>query len=161
MGTKVLLTGKMFTARDKAHQLLSAIIREGKTLPFDLQDSTIYYTGPAINKQTGLFISAGPTTSSRMDKYTPFLLGHGVKCLIGKGQRNREVIDSLVANKAVYLSAVGGAGVLLADSITRSRIIAFPELGPEAIYEIWVENFPCYVAIDIYGNNIYNQHSTI
>jgi len=156
-GDKVLLNGKIYTARDAAHKILVQLIKEGKNLPFDARGQVIYYVGPTPEKLGMAIGSAGPTTSGRMDPYTPILLDAGIKGMIGKGQRSREVIDAIVKNKSVYFAATGGAGVLLAKSIKSSRVIAYEDLGPEAIRELYVENFPCIVAIDTHGRNLYDE----
>ncbi len=159
IGDKVLISGTIYTARDKAHQLLAELIINGKPLPIELAGTAIYYTGPAIDDSKKKIISAGPTTSSRMDQFTPQLLKLGVKVLIGKGRRDREVIESLKEHRVVYFCAVGGAGAYLAERIKSLKVIAFPELGMEAIYELKVEQFPCYVAIDTRGNSIFNSNN--
>ena len=156
-GDKVLITGIIYTARDRAHQLLIELLKNNKPLPFQLTNSIIYYTGPVLDRETGLFSSAGPTTSSRMDVLTPPLLEAGVKGFIGKGARSNSVRNLLVNYQAVYFSTVGGAGVFLAQRIKAMKIIAFPELHSEAIYELQVEDFPCYVTIDSKGNSLYKQ----
>lgn len=156
-GDKVLINGTIYTARDKAHQLLVEKLEKGESIPVSLQNSIIYYTGPVISGSDGRIISAGPTTSSRMDRYTPQLLSVGVKGLIGKGPRNREVIEALKFYQGVYFCAVGGAGVYLAEKIKESRLLVFPELGLEAVYEFQVEDFPCYVALDSAGNSLYTN----
>lgn len=154
-GDKVLITGTLYTARDRAHQLLTELIAANKPLPFDPLNSIIYYTGPVFSGDGKGVISAGPTTSSRMDEYTPALLEAGVKGLIGKGERSREVVEAIKKNRAVYFSAAGGAGVFLADKIMSYRVLAFAELGLEAVYEMKVELFPCYVAIDSGGSELF------
>ena len=156
-GEKVLINGIIYTARDEAHKRLINLLKNGKSLPFDIKDQIIYYVGPTPEKPGEVIGSAGPTTSGHMDAYTPSLLDVGLKGMIGKGQRNREVIDAIVRNKAVYFAATGGAGVLLAKSIKKSKIIAYEDLGTEAIREIYVENFPCIVAVDSKGNNLYEK----
>jgi fumarate hydratase subunit beta len=156
-GLKVLLSGKIYTARDAAHKRLVQLIKEGKSLPFDPRGQVIYYVGPTPEKPGGIIGSAGPTTSGRMDPYTPTLLDAGVKGTIGKGQRSREVIDAMIRNKAVYFAATGGAAVLIAKSIKSSELIAYDDLGPEAIRELVIENFPCIVAIDSRGRNLYEE----
>ena len=156
-GDKVLISGIIYTARDKAHQLLVDMLKKGESIPFELQNAIIYYTGPVISGSTGKIISAGPTTSSRMDRYTPQLLSAGVKGLIGKGPRSREVIEAIRLNMGLYFTAVGGAGVYLAERIKESRILAFPELGLEGVYELHVEDLPCYVAIDSDGNTLFTS----
>ncbi len=156
-GDKVVLNGKIYTARDAAHKRLIQLLEDGKPLPFDIKGQIIYYVGPTPEKPGEVIGSAGPTTSGRMDPYTPQLLDAGLKGMIGKGQRSKEVIDAIVRNKSVYFAATGGAGVLLAKSIKKSKIIAYEDLGPEAIREIYVENFPCIVAIDFKGIDLYEK----
>lgn len=156
-GDKVVLNGKIYTARDAAHKRLIQLLEDGKPLPFDIKGQIIYYVGPTPEKPGEVIGSAGPTTSGRMDPYTPQLLDAGLKGMIGKGQRSKEVIDAIVRNKSVYFAATGGAGVLLAKSIKKSKIIAYEDLGPEAIREIYVENFPCIVAIDFKGRDLYKK----
>jgi fumarate hydratase subunit beta len=158
MGEIVYITGIIYTARDAAHKRLYELICKNKKLPLNLQDQIIYYTGPTpVNKKTG-YMSAGPTTSSRMDFYTPCLLKKtGIKVIIGKGNRSKEVIRSLISNKAVYFATYGGLGALLGKCIKKSGIVCYKDLGPEAIYKFEVEKFPCIVAIDVKGNNIYEK----
>lgn len=155
-GDPVALSGVIYTARDAAHRRLDALIDAGEELPVDLRGQVIYYTGPtpaSPGKATG---SAGPTTSSRMDQYTPRLLaGAGVKALIGKGDRSEAVVRALVENGAIYLAAVGGAGALLARTIVKAEVAAWPELGTEAIHRLEVRDFPATVAIDASGSSIY------
>ena len=133
------------------------LLEKGKKLPFDVKGQVIYYVGPAPAPPGKPIGSAGPTTSYRMDPYAPALLDAGLKAMIGKGPRNQSVVDSMVKNKAVYLAAIGGAAVVVADSIKAAKVIAYEDLGTEAIRELKVENFPCIVANDIHGNDIYQE----
>ncbi|HKL80556.1 MAG TPA: Fe-S-containing hydro-lyase [Mobilitalea sp.] len=155
IGDYIYITGTIYTARDAAHSRMYDIINEGKSIPFDLTDSIIYYLGPTPEREGQVIGSAGPTTSSRMDKYTPLLLDLGLKGMIGKGKRSTEVIASMVKNKAVYFAAVGGAGALLSKKIKASKVIAYDDLGTEAIRELYVEDFPVIVVVDSKGNNLY------
>jgi len=157
IGDKVLLSGKIYTARDAAHKRLVQLIKEGKGLPIELKGQAIYYVGPTPPKPGQVIGSAGPTTSERMDPYAPFLLDRGLKAMIGKGQRSKEVINAIVRNEAVYLAATGGVGALLAKAIKASRVVAYEELGAEAIRELEVEDFPLIVAIDTQGRNLYEE----
>ncbi len=154
-GDYVYITGTIYTARDAAHSRMYDTMMEGNSIPFDLQENIIYYLGPTPEREGQVIGSAGPTTSSRMDKFTPLLLNNGLKGMIGKGKRNREVIDSIIENKAVYFAAVGGAGALLSKRIKASKVIAYDDLGTEAIRELYVEDFPVIVVIDSKGNNLY------
>lgn len=154
-GDVVYLLGSIFTARDAAHKRIYQLIKEGKPLPIELKDQVIYYAGPCPARPGLIIGSCGPTTSSRMDAYTPLLLEHGLKAMIGKGPRSAQVIESMVKHGAVYLAAVGGAGALIASCIKKVEIVAFEDLGPEAIYRMEVENMPLLVAIDAQGNNLY------
>lgn len=156
-GDYVYLTGTIYTARDAAHMRMYEEIKKGHTPPFNITDSIIYYMGPTPEREGQVIGSAGPTTSSRMDKYTPTLLDLGLKGMIGKGIRNKEVISSMVKNKAVYFAAVGGAGALLSKKIIKSKVIFYEDLGTEAIRELYVEDFPVIVAIDSKGNNLYEM----
>ena len=156
-GDKVILNGTIYTARDAAHKRLIQLLEDGKPLPFEIKDQVIYYVGPTPGKPEEIIGSAGPTTSGRMHPYTPRLLDAGLKGTIGKGQRNKEVIDAIVRNKSIYFAATGGVSVLLAKSIKKSKIIAYEDLGTEAIREIYVENFPCIVAIDSKGKNLFEK----
>jgi len=156
-GDSVLLTGKIITGRDAAHKRLYELILEKKELPFDIKGNIIYYVGPAPAKEGYAVGPAGPTSSYRMDKYTPALLDCGLRGMIGKGTRNKEVIDSMIKNKAVYFAAIGGAAALISKSIKDSRNICYGDLGTEAVCEYFVEDFPCIVAIDCLGNNIYEE----
>lgn len=159
-GDYVYISGTIYSARDAAHKRMYETMLEGKEIPFSLEDNIIYYLGPTPAKEGQVIGSAGPTTSSRMDKYTPLLLENGLNGMIGKGKRNQEVIDAIVKNKAVYFAAVGGAGALLSKCIKKSEIIAYEDLGTEAIRKMEVENFPVIVVIDSCGNNLYETAVT-
>ncbi len=154
-GDYVYITGVIYTARDAAHKRMYDTMNDGNEIPFELNNNIVYYLGPTPEREGQVIGSAGPTTSSRMDKYTPLLLDHGLKGMIGKGKRNQAVIDSMVKNKAVYFAAVGGAGALLSKRIKASKVIAYDDLGTEAIRELYVEDFPVIVVIDSDGNNLY------
>lgn len=157
IGDKVFLSGIVYTARDAAHKKLVELLKKGEPLPFDIKGAVIYFVGPAPAKPGYAIGSAGPTTSYRMDPYTPYLLDVGLKATIGKGARSQEVINSMVKNKAVYLAAVGGAAALIAKSIKKAEVIAYEDLRSEAIRRLEVEDFPCIVANDIYGNDLFNE----
>jgi fumarate hydratase subunit beta len=154
-GDYIYLTGIIYTARDAAHKRMYETMRQGNSIPFELKDNIVYYLGPTPEREGQVIGSAGPTTSSRMDKYTPLLLDNGLKGMIGKGKRNKDVIEAMIKNKAVYFAAVGGAGALLSKKIKTSRVIAYDDLGTEAIRELYVEDFPVIVVIDCEGNNLY------
>lgn len=154
-GDYVYITGIIYTARDAAHLRMYDTMQKGDTIPISLQDNIIYYLGPTPEREGQVIGSAGPTTSSRMDKYTPLLLDNGLKGMIGKGKRSNAVIEAMVKNKAVYFAAVGGAGALLSKKIKSSKVIAYDDLGTEAIRELYVEEFPVIVVIDSKGNNLY------
>jgi len=154
-GDNVYITGIIYSARDAAHQRIYDALVKNKEVPFTLKNNVIYYMGPTPAKEGKIIGSAGPTTSSRMDKYTPLLLDRGLAGMIGKGYRSKEVIDSMIKNKAVYFAAIGGAGALLSKCIKKSKVIAYEDLGTEAVHELYVENFPVIVAIDSDGNNLY------
>ena len=156
-GDLVKLTGVIYTARDAAHKELAELIKNGKKLPFELDGAVIYYVGPTPEKPGQIIGSAGPTTSGRMDSYTPLLLESGLKGMIGKGSRSKEVRDSITKNKAVYFAAVGGAAALIAKTIKSSEIIAYEELGAEAVRRLEVVDFPVIVINDIYGNDLYED----
>lgn len=156
-GDYVYITGTIYTARDAAHKRMSEAIAKGESLPLDMKNNVIYYMGPSPAREGRPIGSAGPTTASRMDKYAPDLLGMGMVGMIGKGKRSKEVIDAIVRNNAVYFAAVGGAGALLSKSIKESKVIAYEDLGTEAIRELKVENFPVIVVIDSEGNNLYEM----
>lgn len=154
-GDYVYITGTIYTARDAAHKRMFESLLAGENIPIDLRNNIIYYLGPTPERKGQVIGSAGPTTSSRMDKYTPLLLEKGLKGMIGKGKRSKEVIESMKKNKAVYFAAVGGAGALLSKRIQKSKVIAYDDLGTEAIRELYVKDFPVIVAIDAHGNNLY------
>lgn len=154
-GDSVLLTGSIITGRDAAHKRLYELIQNGEKLPVDIKGELIYYVGPAPAKPGYAVGPAGPTSSYRMDKYAPSLLDLGLKGMIGKGARNKEVVDAIVRNKGVYLVAIGGAAALIAKSIKSEEILCYEDLGTEAVRRYEVEDFPCIVAIDSSGNNVY------
>lgn len=156
-GDIVTLSGDVFTARDAAHKRLIALMQAGKPLPIDLKGQTIYYVGPAPASPGHAVGSAGPTTSYRMDAYTPQLLQLGLKGMIGKGRRSDEVRAAMQQYGAVYFGAVGGAAALIARSILKSEVIAYPDLGPEAIHRFTVKNFPAIVLMDAFGGNLYED----
>lgn len=156
-GDFVYLTGTIYTARDAAHKRIFETICNKEELPINIEDNLIYYMGPSPAREGRVIGSAGPTTSSRMDKYTPTLLDMGMGGMIGKGKRSKEVIQAIIRNKSVYFAAIGGAGALLSKSIKESKVIAYDDLGTEAIRELKVENFPVIVVIDSEGNNLYEK----
>lgn len=156
-GDSVLLSGTILTGRDAAHKRLFELIEQGKDLPVDINGELIYYVGPAPAKPGYAVGPAGPTSSYRMDKYAPALLDLGLKGMIGKGARNQAVIDSIVKNKCVYLVCIGGAAALIAKSIKSEEILCYEDLGTEAVRKYTVEDFPCIVAIDSEGNNVYES----
>ncbi len=156
-GDYVYITGTVYTARDAAHKRMEEALNQGSPLPLDLKDNVIYYMGPSPARQGRPIGSAGPTTASRMDKYTPRLLDLGLKGMIGKGKRTPEVAEAIVRNQAVYFAAVGGAGALLSKCIVESQMIAYEDLGTEAIRKLTVKDFPAVVVIDSLGNNLYEQ----
>lgn len=157
-GDSVLLSGVIYTARDKAHKLLTEALAAGKELPVDLRNQLIYYVGPAPAKPGQPIGSCGPTTSSRMDSYAPMLIRQaGLKGMLGKGPRSQEVIAAMKENKAVYLAAIGGTGVAISHAVKKAEVIAYEELGTCAIRRLEVEDLPCIVAIDCEGNNLYEQ----
>lgn len=156
-GDTVMLSGTIYTARDAAHKRMTEQLENGENLPIDLAGQAIYYVGPTPAKPGQAIGSAGPTTSSRMDAYTPALLEHGLKGMIGKGYRSEEVVDAIRDNKAVYMVAIGGTGALLAQKIRSSELIAYDDLGTEAIRRLEVENFPCIVIHDSEGNDFYKS----
>lgn len=154
-GDYVYISGTIYTARDAAHKRMQEALERGEELPIDMKDNIIYYMGPSPAREGRPIGSAGPTTASRMDKYAPKLLDLGLKGMIGKGKRSRAVTDAIVRNKAVYFAAVGGAGALLSKSIVASEVIAYDDLGTEAIRKLTVKDFPVIVVIDSEGNNLY------
>jgi len=155
IGDKVLLSGVLYTGRDAAHKRLFDLIAEGKELPIDIQGQVIYYVGPTPAKPGKPIGSAGPTTSYRMDSFAPKLIELGLKGMIGKGNRSQAVIDAMKQYKAVYFGATGGAGALIAKKIKKAEIVAYPDLGPEAIRRLEVEDFPVTVVNDTKGNDLY------
>ena len=154
-GDYVYITGTMYTARDAAHKRMYEILQKGGELPVDWKDRVIYYMGPSPAREGRPIGSAGPTTASRMDKYAPQLLDLGLGAMVGKGKRSQAVIDAIVRNGSVYFAAVGGAGALLSKCITSAEVVAYDDLGTEAIRKLTVENFPAIVVIDSEGNNLY------
>jgi hydro-lyases, Fe-S type, tartrate/fumarate subfamily, beta region len=155
-GDKVRISGVLYTARDAAHKRLIEMIESGKELPFDVKGQLLYYVGPTPAKPGQVIGSAGPTTSYRMDAYAPTLIKMGLKGMIGKGGRSKEVIEAMKTYKSVYFAAVGGAAALIAKTIKKVEIIAFEDLGTEAIRKMEVENFPAIVVNDTKGNDLYN-----
>lgn len=156
-GDYVYLTGTIYTARDAAHKRMYEKLQEGGKLPLDVKGQIIYYMGPSPAREGRPIGSAGPTTASRMDKYTPQLLDMGLRAMIGKGKRTKEVIDAVIRNHAVYFAAVGGAGALLSKCITKSEVVAYDDLGTEAVRKLTVKDFPVIVVIDSRGNNLYEE----
>lgn len=152
---RVLLSGTIYTARDAAHKKIKQLIAEKKTLPFDINGAIVYYAGPTPSPQHLPIGSCGPTTSGRMDVYTPDLLDLGLTAMIGKGERSQNVIDAIVRNQAIYLCAIGGAGALACEAITSQEVIAFEELGCESVKRLQVKDFPLIVAIDANGVDIF------
>ena len=157
IGTKVLLSGAIYTARDAAHKKLVDLITGNKSLPLNLQGSVIYYVGPSPAKPGSVIGAAGPTTSYRMDPYTPLMLDNGIKGMIGKGFRSEDVIESMKKNCAVYFGATGGAAALLSKSVVEAEILAFEELGPEALRRLTVRDMPLIVINDCYGKDLYRE----
>lgn len=156
-GDYVYITGTIYTARDAAHKRMYEALQKGESLPIDIKEQIIYYMGPSPAREGRPIGSAGPTTASRMDKYAPQLLDLQLGGMIGKGKRSQEVIDAIVRNQSVYFAAVGGAGALLSKCILSSEIIAYEDLGTEAIRKLEVKNFPVIVVIDSSGNNLYES----
>lgn len=154
VGDRVLITGTIYTARDAAHLRLVNLIKNNQELPFDLTNQIIYYVGPTPAKPNHIIGSAGPTTSYRMDPFTPLLLKHGLKGMVGKGDRNDEVKEAIKKYKAVYFCGIGGTAALIAKSIKKAEIIAYEDLGAEAIRKLEVSDFPAIVVNDIYGNDL-------
>ena len=156
-GTRVLISGVVYAARDAAHQRLIQALDGGKELPFDIKGQTIYYMGPSPARPGQVIGSAGPTTSRRMDIYTPRLIAAGIRAMMGKGNRSPEVREAIKKYKAAYFVTIGGAGALLSKSIKQAEVIAYEDLGAEAILRLEVENFPAIVANDIYGGDLFEQ----
>lgn len=156
-GEMIYLTGTIFTGRDAAHKRLVELLDKGEKLPVDLRGQTIYYVGPAPKKPGEVIGSAGPTSSYRMDPYSPKMMEYGLKVMIGKGSRSYEFIEEMIKHESVYLQAVGGLGALLAQTVKKAEVVAFPELGAEAIYKLEVEDFPVVVTYDTHGGNLINE----
>jgi fumarate hydratase subunit beta len=156
-GDNVLISGVIYTARDAAHKRLVALIEKCEELPMDIRGQVIYYVGPCPAKPGMAIGSAGPTTSGRMDPYAPILMGNGLKGMIGKGRRSEAVRDAMVKHNAVYLAAIGGAGALLSKCVKAAELVAYEDLGPEAIRKLTVEDFPVVVVNDAHGNDLYEQ----
>lgn len=154
-GDYVYLTGTIYTARDAAHKRMYESMKKGETLPIELKGNVLYYLGPSPAREGQVIGSAGPTTSSRMDKYTPDMLDEGLKGMVGKGKRSTEVVEAIKRNHAVYFAAVGGAGALLAQCIKEAQVVAYEDLGTEAIRRLYIEDLPVIVVIDKEGNNLY------
>lgn len=155
IGTIVCVSGVIYTSRDSAHKRMVECLEQDKPMPIDVKGQIIYYVGPTPTRPGQVIGSCGPTTSYRMDPYTPTMLAQGMKGMIGKGPRSQEVIDAIVKYKGIYLAAVGGAAALISKCVKRASVVAYEDLGPEAIYRLEVEDFPCIVAIDCKGNNLY------
>ena len=156
-GDELFISGTIYTARDAAHKRIFELLNEGKPLPFDIDGATVYYAGPTETPVGAVIGSCGPTTSSRMDRFAPRLLDMGLMCMIGKGDRSEEVVDTIVRNKALYLCAVGGAGAYIAKCITSVEVIAFEDLGCESIKKLTVKDMPVFCAIDATGNDIFKR----
>ncbi len=156
-GDKVFISGAVYTARDAAHKRLTEYLEDGKEMPFDFNGQAVYYAGPCPNREGEVIGSVGPTTSGRMDAYSHLLIKKGLKVMIGKGTRNENVINAIKDFNGVYFAAIGGAAALIAECVKDSRVIAFDDLGTEAIRKLEVVDFPVFVAIDSKGNNIYNR----
>lgn len=154
-GDQVLISGVIYTARDAAHKLLTDAIKEGNELPVDFANQVIYYAGPTPAKPGKVIGSCGPTTSGRMDSFSPMMMEQGLKGMIGKGPRSPEVIEAMKKHHVVYFAAIGGAAALIANSVKSAEVVAFDDLGPEAIRRLEVVDYPCIVAIDAEGNNLY------
>ncbi len=154
-GDYVYLTGTVYVARDAAHKRMTEAIERGENIPFDIKNQTIYYMGPSPARPGNVIGSAGPTTASRMDKYAPLLMDMGQTGMIGKGKRTAEVKEAMIRNKTTYFAAIGGAGALLSRCITSSEVIAYDDLGTEAIRKLTVKDFPVIVVMDCHGNGLY------
>lgn len=155
VGQEILLSGTIYTGRDAAHKRLVSLLQEGKSLPFDIKDQIIFYVGPTPCKPNMVFGSGGPTTAGRMDAYTPTLLSLGLHGMIGKGYRTQEVKEAMIKYQGIYFGAVGGAGAILSSCVTKCEVIAFDDLGPEAIRRLEVKDMPLVVVIDCLGNDLY------
>ncbi len=156
-GDELFVSGTLYTARDAAHKKMLELIKASEPLPFDIKGASVYYAGPTETRPGTVIGSCGPTTSSRMDGFTPTLLDMGLACMIGKGGRSPEVVEAIVRNKALYLCAVGGAGAYIASCITSCEVIAFPELGCESIKRLTVKDMPTFCAIDASGRDIFKR----
>lgn len=156
-GDGILLSGIIYTARDAAHKRMCEDFAEGRGFPFDIKGQAIYYAGPCPNKPGEVIGSCGPTTAGRMDAYSPLLLNNGLKIMIGKGGRNKSVVDAVVRNKCLYLGVSGGLGALIASCIEEAEVIAYADLGTEAVRRLKVKNLPCTVLLDTKGNDFYEQ----
>ena len=159
-GDSVYLSGVIYTARDAAHKRMSEALSKGEALPIEIKDAVIYYMGPSPARPGRPIGSAGPTTASRMDKYTPALLDLGMQAMIGKGRRSDAVKEAMIRNGAVYFAAIGGAGALLSKAIVDAEVVAYEDLGTEAIRKLTVKDFPAIVVIDSQGNDLYNKMSS-
>lgn len=157
IGDTVIINGYIYTGRDAAHKRMYNLIMKEEPLPLDLNNQAIYYAGPCPAKEGQIIGPCGPTTSGRVDTYTSVLLDLGLKVMIGKGFRSKDVIESMKKNKCLYLAALGGAGALISKCVKESQVYSFDDLGTEAIHKLYVENFKTIVAIDIYGNNLYEE----
>ena len=155
VGESVLISGVIYTARDAAHERMTRLYKEGEPFPIDLKDQVIYYAGPCPAKPGEVIGSCGPTTAGRMDAYTPLILDNGLGAMIGKGARTKEVVEALKRNSVVYLGAIGGAGALIAECIKEAEVVAYDDLGTEAIRRLVVEDFPVVVIMDCEGNDLY------
>lgn len=156
-GDSVTLSGELYTARDAAHKRFYDMAENGEKLPINVENETIYYVGPAPAKEGAVIGPCGPTSSYRMDKYTPMLLDMGLSAMIGKGERSDEVIDAIKKNGAVYFAAIGGAAALISKSVVKDEAVCFEDLGTEAVHKYTVKDFPCIVAIDSFGNDVYKR----
>ena len=155
MGEEIALSGKIYTARDAAHKRIAELIEDGAAPPFDFAGQAVFYAGPSPAKPGKTIGAVGPTTAGRMDKYSPLFIERGLKVMIGKGNRSREVIDAIVKHSGLYLAAIGGAAALMAGCVKSAKLIAFPDLGTEAVLELLVEKLPLIVAIDSKGKNLF------
>ena len=157
VGESVLLSGELYTARDAAHKRFFDMVQNGESLPINIKNETIYYVGPAPAKEGYVIGPCGPTSSYRMDKYTPMLLDMGMSAMIGKGERSDDVIDAIKRNGAVYFAAIGGAAALISKSVVKDELVCFEDLGTESVHKYTVKDFPCIVAIDCNGNDVYKR----